>query len=206
MFYNNRYTLLSLAILCGMFTIFSLYYGPDSVVRKGVAMVDGQNEVQIGGEFTLTDHNGNVYTHEALNGKLSLVFFGFTFCPDICPQGLSTMALVLEKMPEDLRSKVNPIFITLDPERDTAEVMQSYVTAFHPQIVGLTGDLGSIKQTAKKYLVYRAKEEPDEDGNYMISHSGYIYLMGPDGKYIKHFSHKSDDSEIVTALNKLLQK
>lgn len=206
MLYKNRYTFLSLILLCGMYMIFNLYYSPESAVRKGVAMVGGEGQAHIGGEFDLVDGSGKPFTQKNLIGKMNLLFFGFTFCPDICPQGLSTMGLVYNDLPEDMHSNVQVIFVSVDPERDTPQVIKPYVEAFNENFIGLTGTKEQVKKAADAYLVYYAKDENATGDDYLVSHSGYIYLMGPDGKYIKHFSHKSDVQEISSTLKTLLQK
>lgn len=206
MFHRNRYTFLSLLLLTGMFMIYSLYYDPASPARKFTAMVEGSGEAKIGGPFELVTGEGKAFTQENLRGQFSMIFFGFTFCPDICPQGLSMMASVYDQLDEKQQKMLQPIFVSLDPERDDQEVIQEYVEAFHKDMTGLTGTLDQVKDMANKYLVYRVKNKPDEDGNYMISHSGYVYLMGPDGKYVKHFDHRTPEEEVLTGLRKFLQK
>lgn len=145
---------------------------------------------QIGGAFELVDHLGQPFTQENLLGHYSLVYFGFTYCPDVCPTTLLTVAETLDLLPEEMRNQIVPIFITVDPQRDTVAVMAQYVSNFHPQLVGLTGSAAQVAQAAKAYKVYYSKVPAEDDAsNYLMDHSGYLYLMGPEGKYLAHFPH-----------------
>lgn len=159
-----------------------------------------QNETDIGGEFELTDQNGNKFSSVMMKGKLSLVYFGFTFCPDICPTSLQKLTNVLQTL-EKYHIDVLPIFITIDPTRDSAEVLKAYVTHFHPKIIGLTGGEDQIAKVSKLYKVYFAKAGDNKDSkNYMMDHSSFVYLMGKDGKYIKHFYMSTTPEEMVEAI------
>ncbi len=156
-------------------------------------------QAMIKSQFTLTDHHGHTVTEKDFHGRWQLVFFGFTFCPDVCPTTLSVMAQVLDILGEDA-NKVAPMFITVDPERDTAEVMAEYVEAFHPDIVGLTGTPEQIKQAAKSFRVFYGKtERADAPGGYVMGHSGYMYLMTPDGSYDAVFSENLHPPEKIAA-------
>jgi protein SCO1/2 len=135
---------------------------------------------QIGGPFTLVDHTGREVTELTFRGKYLLIFFGFANCPDVCPLALDRFAQVLEHLGPDA-ANVQPLLISVDPERDTPAVLKGYVTAVDPRILGLTGTLEQVKAAASAYKVYFAKEPPDERGGYAVSHSSYEYLMGPDG-------------------------
>jgi protein SCO1/2 len=134
----------------------------------------------IGGPFTLVDHTGREVTELTFRGKYLLIFFGFANCPDVCPLALDRFAQVLEHLGPDA-ANVQPLLISVDPERDTPAVLKGYVTAVDPRILGLTGTLEQVKAAASAYKVYFAKDPPDERGGYAVSHSSYEYLMGPDG-------------------------
>ncbi len=140
----------------------------------------------IGGAFNLVDHNRKSVTDIDFRGRYLLVFFGYTFCPDLCP---TTLHIVTEAM--DLlgaqATKVQPIFISVDPERDTPETLKSFVENFHPRLIGLTGSSDQVAAAAKAYRVYYAKANDEEE--YLMDHSAIIYLMGLDGKFVTHFSH-----------------
>lgn len=166
----------------------------------------GTGTPAIGGAFALTDQNGNAVTDANFRGKLMLVFFGFTHCPDICPAALGTLTDVMNKLQANA-TKVTPIFITVDPERDTPARMKEYIAPFHPTIVGLSGDKQATEQVEQAYKVYAAKRaaegEPAGEG-YMMDHSGFIYLMGTDGQYLAHFTPEDDADEITAAVQRNL--
>lgn len=146
--------------------------------------------VNIGGPFSLVDHTGKAVTEQDFAGKYMLIYFGYTFCPDVCPTSLAIMGEALDQLDADQLAKVVPIFITVDPERDTSEVLAGYVPHFHKKMVGLTGSLKDIKAAAKVFKVFFGKaNEDDPDGNYTMDHGSTTYLMGPDGTYVAHFSH-----------------
>lgn len=161
---------------------------------------DGQGEALVGGHFELMNDEGKIVTEKDFSGKYMLVFFGFTHCPDLCPTTLLTMQNVLNELGPD-GDKLVPIFITVDPERDTPKVVGDYVKHFGSRMVGLSGSTAQIKQVADAYKMYYSKMEntsaPDE---YMMDHSGFVYLMGPDGKYITHFPATIAASSLKDAL------
>ncbi|MGY4395011.1 protein SCO1/2 [Sphingomonas sp. UYAg733] len=139
----------------------------------------------IGGPFTLTDQDGRQVSDTAFKGKYRIVYFGYTFCPDVCPvdvQNLGAALRLLEKSDPALGAKVVPIFISVDPERDTPEVLKQFVSAFHPRMVGLTGSADAIAKVAKAFAIYYKKGDPAPGGGYLMDHSRVAYLMDPDGK------------------------
>lgn len=206
MFYKNRFSFVSLLIILGMYFIATSYYDPSSVVRKGSAMVTGEGTPKIGGDFSVIDHNGVVFTQENLKDKYSLVFFGFTHCPDICPTAMTVLSEVYDKLSDKQKSQTQVIMASIDPERDTVAVMKDYMAAFNESFIGLSGTEDQMKDMAKKYLVYHVKRPTDDGSTYTVDHSGYVYLLGPDGRYVKHFSHKSNASEIYEGLTSYLRK
>lgn len=138
----------------------------------------------IGGPFTLEDGAGHAVTDHDLRGHYLLVYFGYTFCPDVCPTTLTAIAGALDKLGRQA-DQVQPVFITVDPERDTPKVMHDYTAAFSPRILGLTGTPEQIAKAAGAYRVYYAKHRTGEAaGDYTMDHSSIIYLMGPDGRFI----------------------
>lgn len=156
--------------------------GPgEAVVAPGLA---------VGGSFHLTDHTGKPVTEADFAGQYMLIYFGYTACPDVCPTELSSIAagidILAEESPE-LAAQVVPVFITIDPARDTQAVMADYAAAFHPRMVGLTGTQAEIDEAAKKYRVYFAKGEVVSEDFYLMNHSSYIYFMGPQGEFITMF-------------------
>src|SRR5215216_1999721 len=137
----------------------------------------------VGGPFALIDHTGLPRTDADFRGKLLLIYFGFTYCSDVCPTDLQAIATALDRLgPEG--EAVQPLFITVDPERDTPEQLQAHMALFHPRLVGLTGDANRIRQVARAYKVYVGKSEPAKRISSDIDHSGFIFLVDAGGKYI----------------------
>lgn len=160
----------------------------------------------IGGPFTLTDQHGKTVKDSDFRGKVMLVFFGFTHCPDICPVSVSTLSNVMTAL-GDKATNVAPIFITVDPKRDTQAAMKAYLANFDPRMVALTGEAKAIKQAADAYKVYFAADDAakQKGGDYMVNHSGIIYMMGKDGSYVRHFSYDAAQDEIVAAIHEYLK-
>jgi protein SCO1/2 len=156
----------------------------------------------IGGPFRLVDQDGKTVTDADLKGKWSLIYFGYTHCPDACPTALNDIAIALDELGPK-RAAVRPVFITVDPERDTPEVLKAYVTAFDTPILALTGTPEEVAQAAKGYRVYYAKH-PEAGGDYSMDHSSVIYVMDPEGRFTASFTHQSSPEEIAERLKKLL--
>src|SRR3546814_52698 len=157
----------------------------------------------IGGPFTLTDQTGQRRSEADLKGHYALVYFGYTYCPDICPTSLSTMTQGLDLLAEQAADKaqaVLPVFITVDPERDTVEALATYAEHFHPRLLALTGTLEEVADAAKAYRIYYQKVEEPDASDYLMDHSSVIYLMAPDGSYLTHFTHASTAENIAKAL------
>lgn len=194
----NRLLLVVLVLLAGM-ALGMLWLRPPA--SDGLPENRSYGRAQIGGAFEMVNHLGAPYTHEHLKGKYSLIYFGFTYCPDICPAGLLVIANTIDALPEAVRGKLQPIFVTVDPERDTVPVIRQYVENFHPQIMGLTGSEAHVSAIAKAYKVYYNKHEDAEHaGQYLVDHSGYMYLMGPKGEYITHFPHNVSMQNLADGL------
>jgi len=156
----------------------------------------------IGGSFRLTDQNGKTVTDADLKGKWSLVYFGYTHCPDACPTALNDISIALEDLGTK-RDAVRPVFITVDPERDTPDALKAYVTSFDAPILALTGTPEQVAQAAKGYRVYYAKH-PEAGGEYSMDHSSVIYVMDPEGRFTASFTHESTPEQIAERLKKLL--
>jgi len=158
----------------------------------------------IGGAFTLTDNTGKRVTDQDFHGKYTLVFFGFTSCPDICPAGLQLIAGALQKLGTKAQL-ITPIFISVDPQRDTPEKLAAYVKNFDPRLVGLTGTPEEIAAVAKAYKVYYAKvpskERPDD---YTMDHTSIIYVMDPKGEFVTHFTPSTSVDDMAAKLDKIL--
>ena len=158
----------------------------------------------IGGPFSLVDGSGKRVTEQDYRGRYMLVFFGFTSCPDVCPAGLQLISAALEKIGKKA-DRIAPIFITLDPERDTPEKVASYVKNFNQRIVGLSGSPDDIAKVAKAYRVYYQKvpTEGGTPGNYSLDHSSIIYLMDPNGEYVTHFTPTTTVDQLSARLDKI---
>jgi protein SCO1/2 len=160
-------------------------------------------ETLIGGPFALTDAEGKRRTDAEFRGKHMLVFFGFANCPDFCPTALVTISQAMEKLGPKAE-KIVPIFITVDPERDTPAVLKNYGQNFDKRILMLTGTAEDIAAAARAYRVYYAKRPLEKAGEYTMDHSAYIYLLGPGGKYVTHFRHAIAPDDLARALAKQL--
>ena len=162
----------------------------------------GSGAALVGGPFTLTDHNGREVTEKTFLGKYMLVFFGFTFCPDVCPTELQVITAALDQMGPEADA-IQPVFITVDPERDTPEVLKAYVGNFGPRLLGLTGTPEQVAAAAKAFRVYYAKvKNSGSAADYMMDHSTIIYLMGPDGRFAKHMTYTTDAAKLAEELKK----
>jgi protein SCO1/2 len=179
---------------------FAWQYGllDGSAGRPGTSGV-----ARLGGSFTLVDQNGQTRTDAEFRGKLMLIYFGYTFCPDACPTALQVMTVALDML-GDKGKAVQPIFITIDPARDTAPRLKEYMTNFHPRFVALTGSPEAIARAAKAYRVYYAKAQGPGSGSdpkdYLMDHSSIIYLMDRKGLYITHFTHASNPEDLARAI------
>ena len=157
--------------------------------------------IEIGGPFSLVDHTGAKVTEESFSGKYMLITFGYTFCPDICPTGLTKMSSALNKLGKNA-SKVQPIFVTVDPARDTAKALSDYVTHFHPSFKGLTGNAEQIDKIAKAYHVLYRKAESGDSTEYLMDHTTFVYLMNPTGKLSMMFRYETDPADMANAIAK----
>jgi len=188
-------------LIAGTLLILALYLpnlrpSPNNTAVSGTAA--------IGGPFALRDHTGADVNEQILLGHYSLVYFGFTFCPDICPMTLQTVSDAVELLPGQKSELVQPIFISLDPERDTTSVMADYVGHFHPRMIGLTGTADQVRQAAEAYRVFAQKRPLEESEDYTVDHSGFLYLMNRSGRYIDHFGKDVTMEELSARLRELL--
>ena len=158
----------------------------------------------VGGPFSLVDHTGRRVTDQDFRGKYMLVYFGFTFCPDVCPSGLQVISAALDQLGPKAE-QVTPILISIDPERDTPEQLAQYVPSFHPRLVGLTGTPEEVQAAAKAYRVYYRKVKDEKStAEYTIDHTSIIYLMNPSGEFVAHFTHATSASAMADKLAKML--
>ncbi|WP_441238860.1 SCO family protein [Bradyrhizobium sp. 930_D9_N1_4] len=156
----------------------------------------------IGGPFQLTDQTGKAFTDKNLKGKPTLIFFGYTHCPDVCPTSLFEISEVLRALGKDA-DKVNAVFISVDPERDTVATMKDYLSSFDPHLEGLSGDPAETAKVISSYRVY-AKKVPTKDGDYTMDHTALIYLMDRDGRFVSPFNLKRTPEEAAADLKRYL--
>ena len=175
---------------------YVLLNAPETVQSEGTPL--------IGGPFSLVDTNGKRVTDGDFRGKLMLVFFGYTHCPDVCPTELQTMSSVMEAL-GPAAGKVAPIFISVDGTRDTPQALASYMKNFDARITGLTGDQNDIAGAAKAYRVYYRKAGDTGNGDYTVDHSAFVYLMDSSGKYITHFTFNTDPKSMVAVIKKKIE-
>jgi protein SCO1/2 len=173
---------------------------PDSPVGQRIGAVKVPGKVAIGGDFTLVDQTGATRHAADFRGKLMLVYFGYTYCPDVCPTELQKMSEGIDLLGAK-GDDVQPIFITVDPQRDTVAQMKDYAANFHPRLVALTGSAEQVAAAARAYRVfYQQVKLPD--GSYLMDHSSVIYLMARDGTYLAHFGAESDAAQMAAAIAK----
>jgi protein SCO1/2 len=156
----------------------------------------------IGGPFQLVDQSGQAVTDKSLKGKPTIMFFGFTHCPDVCPTALFEMSEVLRAMGNDAK-RVNAFFVSVDPERDTPQIMKDYLSSFDPNLKGLTGSPEAVAEIISGYRVY-AKKVPLKDGDYTMDHTALIYLMDRDGRFVAPFNIKRRPEDAAADLKRYL--
>lgn len=154
----------------------------------------------VGGPFVLTDETGAALSNEDLKGRYMLVFFGYTYCPDVCPTTLTVLTQALDMLDPKVADQVEPVFITIDPKRDTASALGDYSQHFHDKIHYLTGTPEQIADVAKAYRVFYQKVESEDFSDYLMDHSTITYVMGPDGRYVSHFGFNSAPEDIAKEL------
>ena len=176
-----------------------------TLIWQGASSTGAGGKALIGGPFSLVDQTGKRVTEKDFEGRFMITYFGYTFCPDFCPLGLSTITEALDLLEADQATEITPVFFTVDPARDTVEVMADYVSNFHPQMIGLTGSDDEVAAAAKAFRIYYAIPNKDVE-DYAVDHSTFIYLMGPDGSYVAHFSHSATPEEVAERLKTELKK
>ncbi len=198
---RNKRVLIGICIALGTLAIFALYVPGLRPQARPQTVTHG--EARIGGAFVLTDAHGKRVTDDILKGHLSLMYFGFTHCPDVCPLALHTMTEALQIL-GPAGETVLPVFVTVDPERDTPATMGDYVSNFHPRFVALTGSADEIKTMTTNYRVYFAKTAGGNPAEYTMAHSDFIFLIGPDGHYVTHFRAEDTSLDIANRIRREL--
>lgn len=178
------------------------YFGPMGGNGPSLAT---QGTARIGGPISLVDQDGKPVTDSDFRGRYMLVYFGFTYCPDVCPTSLNRNMQALDLLDPAKAERIEPILISIDPARDTPAHLKDYVRAFSPRMVGLTGSAEQVAAAAKAYGVYYAKvENADDPEHYLMDHTSITYLMGPDGAFIQHFRHDLAPDEMAAQLRTVL--
>ncbi len=188
-------------VLLGMLVILAIV---GTLLAMQKTSNSGATPGKLGGDFTLQDNTGTVSLSD-FDGKLKLLFFGYTHCPDVCPLTMANVKVALKQLPEDVRGQVQTVFVSVDPERDTPDHLNQYVSFFDPNFVGLTGTKEQIDQVVRQYgAFYRIEKGDDTETNYTVSHSARVYLIGKDNEIKQYLYHDSKSEEIAEAIQKQL--
>ncbi|HTZ79964.1 MAG TPA: SCO family protein [Stellaceae bacterium] len=202
--FRRLYALPIVAALCLLGVAFAAMWW-----REGREMLDSASKVTmpaIGGPFTLTATDGSKVTDQTYRGKIELIYFGYTYCPDACPTALNEIAGALAALGPSAE-RVQPLFITIDPARDTPKVLADYVRAFDPRIVGLTGTPDEIAAAANAYRVYYAPyKSADAPDGYLMDHTSIVYVMNEQGRFVASFTHETTADQMAERLRKLIAK
>lgn len=190
------------SLIVVLMTLMLAVFAAEILIASYVGTPQETSEVKIGGDFTMVDHKGRTVTDNDFLGKPMVVFFGFTYCPDICPTTLSRLSSLLDKLGSDAE-KVNVVLVSVDPERDTPEALAQYLQSFHPQITGLTGSQDQLASFAKKYKAYY-KKVPAADGNYTMDHTAAVLLFDRGGKFIAPLNRDEDEAKAFHQLRELI--
>lgn len=204
-----RLPLIAIAVLAVAGIVFAFYPAKEDSWAERVAAKDVDLDAPVGGPFTLTGTDGKPVHAEDFRGKMMLMVFGYTFCPDVCPMSLlavSNALYDLEKEQPDIAGQIAPIFVTLDPERDTPEMLRTYLKSFHPNITGLTGSLPDIKRMATAYAVSFSKAESENFSDYLVDHTTNIMLMDANGTYLTHYSPQTPPKLMAMSLKRYAQR
>ena len=191
-----------LTLLSSLLMLLVLSIGTGLWIYKQTKTNNLNKATLVGGSYNLTDHNGNKVTHKSFSNKFKIIYFGYTFCPDICPTGMAVISQALDLLGNKAK-RIKPIFITVDPKRDNVEIMAEYHSHFHPSFSNLTGTLDQIRRVAKLYRVYYKKSDASEAENYLMDHSSIMYVLSPEGEYINHFGPEITPAQIVAFFNRI---
>lgn len=198
LFRGTMLGLLVVGVIAIGIALGTILFTPDKTPGGGTGVA------AIGGPFSLVDQNGQRRTDSDFRGKVMMIYFGYAFCPDACPTALQAMTLAMKQL-GDKANEVVPIFVTVDPARDTVELLKTYASNFDPRLVALTGTPEEIARAAKAYRVYYAKVgDPKATEDYTMDHSSVIYLMDRNGRYVTHFTHTATPDKLAAALRDML--
>lgn len=177
---------------------------PAAVVQKGSSTVSPVAGVKIGGAYELVDHTGEVRTDADFADSYKLLYFGFTYCPAICPTELAKISAVMKQLPPEQAARVQPLFITVDPARDTVEVMADYISLFDDRLIGLTGSQDQVDVAKKAYRVFSREVQDESMTDYTVDHSSYIYFMSPDDQLLGMYRIKDTPAYMLEDMSKFL--
>lgn len=180
-----------------------LFIDSNQVVNETNQLDKSVGQALIGGDFALIDTHNKPFASKNMKGKPSLVYFGFTSCPDVCPTDMANISKTLDMLGDDA-NKLNALFITVDPKRDTPEKMSDYLSNFNKSIIGLTGSKEAVDEAANAYKVYHQEENRTSSTDYTMNHSAFIYLMDKNGAYLTHFNHGAAPEVMVAKLQELI--
>lgn len=195
---RNLFILGTISCALGLFAVLGILQTKTYLKTAGSSQDIKSSQTglpSIGGAFQLVDKDGKIWKDTDFKGKPMLVYFGYSYCPDICPTALSHLTKAVEELGGG--KTIQPIFISLDPERDTPENLQAYSQNFHKDLLMLTGSKPQIEQVVKAYRVHAARASESKDDDYLVDHSSLIYLMDKDGNYQAHFDHQTPPEDIV---------
>ena len=197
----------TLALTCMLLGAFVSARAEDAANASPAALIEAllQGREPVGGPFDLVDHNGQHRTDADFHGKLVLIYFGYTHCPDVCPTELQAMSLALDMLGPAAEA-VQPLFITVDPARDAPSHLADYLSSFHPRLVALTGEDSAIRKVALAYKVYFARSSSAGGDDYTVDHTGFIYLVGKDGRYLGFLPPGTAPEQIARAIQAHLER
>lgn len=197
----------NLGLFLASFLVFAIGIGyyVSTYIQPPKPTAQETGNALLGGDFKLTSHKGIPVDTKRFRGKYLIVYFGYSFCPDICPTALENMSEALRKL-ADVGNKIQPLFVTVDPERDTVHQLATYMQSFHPRFLALTGSKQAVESAMKSYRVFAQKYNGGATkDDYLVDHSSIIYIMGPDGRYVTHFSHLTPGEEIAFKMREVIK-
>jgi protein SCO1/2 len=196
--FKNKEALIPYLLLIAALAGGLLWHESEMIPGLGRTVVSGQ--IAVGGGYALTDQDGEPRSSADFRGKYQLIYFGYSFCPDVCPTTLAVMAATLDKLGVD-QNRIVPVFITIDPDRDKPDVLKKYLAAFGPRFIGLTGTPQQLAPVEKEFRVY-SRKQPMPNGTYSMDHSSVIYLMGPDGRLVSFYDEVISPDDLAKDLKK----